>query len=839
MSEDKEKQQFTNVYLLQNSYEDDKKLMARIPILKCLTEKSQSLNMFDWIMQSDNKGNRDLDDRFCIEHLNIFDEAKMEAMREAVESTLKTCGNTKKTEIKGLESRLSMLGTKMNEVRKLFEKQEILSKGFTQNKSRLSDINDPSILPDLCQNHREQLENMLENHLELIDLLDAIQRCKQELSTVLFERLFWIIGVQEMLNAEAKKIVADGIRLHKLRHSLEIMQNLHIAPKIYLKSISEIYRRRQFYEQYSCWAKNVCQTSKEVLDKEIQTRETFNLEFEKHIFKVLFMTLFRGMDELPSRQAIEDVETTAASIESDQSLPAITADDIEYLKAELPDLSELLVYDDMSASTLVLPSVPQTTTTTSTEPPTEENVRKDSKTDVSTDTSTLGQQVDELLVMQKEMEETVREKERLIDNLNEKLVDREEQIVHCSDRLQNSINVNVRLFDMIKNIKAELQEQVKQQVHCYKDELKEVIETITKLCHEEETSKQQAIGLLERKLVDIIQTLGKEQTRMAELQQEFDGKVSQLEVLTNQVNESKLKFVYVDQLLTEMSNILNSLEAAGSEQQQQLTSYKTRFEDFKQNIKSNNEHIRVQLNNFQNYQLELFRSEFEELIESQQQKYQQKIEQLQNDTQKTKEEELQELKEKLQMEHRMEMDSLRHRYKLAITTTSIERTSSETSLEKVQLDIVDQSAQEKEIQRLNTQIVEQKSEFEEKIEKLTADYEQKLESLRSESMAVSGMSYEQHNNIIIKSRLNAFEEMYNRVSSKLSAVDVDVDDGQKCKEALATIKQDIADINREFEALNSRSILVLPNNPQVSVIVLSHRRCNQPNVLPKCLRCPP
>lgn len=58
----------------------------------------------------------------------------------------------------------------MNEAKKIVQEQSELAQGFHQNKSRVSNLNDVSVLPDLCLSHQRQLSVMLENHNKLRDI---------------------------------------------------------------------------------------------------------------------------------------------------------------------------------------------------------------------------------------------------------------------------------------------------------------------------------------------------------------------------------------------------------------------------------------------------------------------------------------------------------------------------------------------------------------------------------------------------------------------------------------------------------------------------------------------
>jgi len=61
--------------------------------------------------------------------------------------------------------------------------------GFVQNQARARNLQDVSVLPDLCTSHRRQLSLMLKNHQSLQDIHRRCAAAKDELSANLHARL--------------------------------------------------------------------------------------------------------------------------------------------------------------------------------------------------------------------------------------------------------------------------------------------------------------------------------------------------------------------------------------------------------------------------------------------------------------------------------------------------------------------------------------------------------------------------------------------------------------------------------------------------------------------------
>ena len=64
-----------------------------------------------------------------------------------------------------------------------------MHQGFVQNQARARNLQDVSVLPDLCTSHRRQLGVMLKNHQTLQDIHRRCAAAKDELSANLHTRL--------------------------------------------------------------------------------------------------------------------------------------------------------------------------------------------------------------------------------------------------------------------------------------------------------------------------------------------------------------------------------------------------------------------------------------------------------------------------------------------------------------------------------------------------------------------------------------------------------------------------------------------------------------------------
>ena len=291
------------------------------------------MTLLDWIQLKDTKNS--LDELYCLDELHTFDAEKLKELKSSIDSTIGECANSDMKEIRGLENRLAALDKLMFDAKKLFENQGILTKSFRQNSSRASEFRDISILPDLCDSQKEPLETMLKQHQELLGIKSRVFSAKNELSRNLHHRLRWIVHIEELLTKTDEVLVFYGLKLKKLREKMEILANLHLSPQLYLSAVVEVLRRRAFSSRFHQWSRSVSLVAREVIDAEVRQRTAFSAQLDKHFLKLFFP----GMGDLP-----EDFTDDDQLMEPiDQYLPQVTADDLEYLKAALPDMAAQLV----------------------------------------------------------------------------------------------------------------------------------------------------------------------------------------------------------------------------------------------------------------------------------------------------------------------------------------------------------------------------------------------------------------------------------------------------------------------------------------------------------------
>lgn len=304
-------------------------------------QEEKLMTLFEWISAKDNQSSLELLAEQCSHHLEQFDSHVVEALKTEMYAALEAANKTEMKEIKGLEERLFGLEQLMFEAKRIVQEQTDLAQAFLQNQNRASNLGDPSILPDLCTSHKRQMLVMLKNHHQLRDIKRRCTRAKEELSTNLYHRLRWVMYVENHIYEVDSKFMIYHESLKRLRRQLEIVRQIHLAPQMYVKAVGEVVRRRTFSQAFLVWASDLACQLLTVYNDEVARRQEFQRQFEGHFLN----TLFPGMEDMPPSFA-----TQAPSV-FDSGLPKLTVDDVDRLKSELPELNISLSLPDLGAIT--------------------------------------------------------------------------------------------------------------------------------------------------------------------------------------------------------------------------------------------------------------------------------------------------------------------------------------------------------------------------------------------------------------------------------------------------------------------------------------------------------
>lgn len=143
-----------------NQFYEDLNTLSDIPVLPCLLDnKEHDMSLLDWINSNDDEHtNLSMVADHCSKALDQMDDQLLTSLQKLIETALCSAERPEMKEIGGLGERLYGLEQLLVEARKKVQEQGELAQAILQNQQRARNLNDSSILPDLCVSHRQQLK---------------------------------------------------------------------------------------------------------------------------------------------------------------------------------------------------------------------------------------------------------------------------------------------------------------------------------------------------------------------------------------------------------------------------------------------------------------------------------------------------------------------------------------------------------------------------------------------------------------------------------------------------------------------------------------------------------
>jgi RB1-inducible coiled-coil protein 1 len=815
------------------------KVLAKIPILPALISNEQNSNssddfvaisLLEWISQKDNQNSLEQVAEHCSRGLEQFDLQQLSKIKAEVEEVLDSCNNSNMKEVKGLEERLYGLEKLMCEAKKIVDEQRDLAQAFYQNQTRASNLRDPSILPDLCASHKQQLEVMLKNHQKLRDYRRRCSRAKEELSGNLHARLRWIMYIEKKLSEVDAKILVYRENLRRLKKHLEVVHQIHLAPKIYMASVVEVVRRKTFSTVFIHWASSLARQSSELVENEISLRQSFSSQLDSHFLQYLFP----GMNDYPPRFAND------SPIPFDAELPNLSNSDVEYLRNKLPDLSDMLVVplpvpmpqpsitnvlkdENINIQKVSMKSKPSDSDTEEFETVNNESPKwHDSDTKLSSSINeiespqtnkelslsvtadfpiddTNNDKFKDVLLNTSFTAIDIEELETKLENFNKQLGDKSNELIEVRenydksreelkskhDLLQSLFRFSSDLISTIKEMKSSLRTQVNDISDEYSSSLKSMKNQLMdwllmreNLSNEKQIEFNKSIEEYETRIRDMNANIESLRSQINFLEDSLESNKNQIESLNKEIEdknseivsirnenietikqmtlEQELEITTLNEDFNKLSQTNQSLEELIREKDIQLDCLRRSHEDLESvlllRFQEEKDSLINALNIKSSEREQLIKNECEEKIKRIERNSEATINELRLRLDEEKAKSLVELKEQLSSGHKNEIESLRHRFKLAISTTSIERTPSESSLEKVQLDIVDQLAQDREINRLKQIILEERQKQEDLVIKLKKEKDEEIKAIKSSYQGVRQVNFNEALNKLTNER---------------------------------------------------------------------------------------
>ncbi|KAK0161341.1 hypothetical protein PV327_009821 [Microctonus hyperodae] len=765
---------------LLNNFNTDLGTLSKIPILPALRAQAEGLlspddqtpepdcsvevlSLLRWISAKDNQSNLEQVAEQCSRGLEQFDERMMEALKNEVNSAIDASNKPEMKEIKGLGERLFALEQLMSQTKKLVQEQGELAQGFLQNQTRANNLGDPSVLPDLCASHRRQLVVMMENHSQLRDIRRRCTRAKEELSVNIYQRLKWIMYVENKMMEVDGKLVMYNENLKRLRRHLDVLQQIHLAPQMYLSAVTEVVRRRTFSQAFLVWAENLaCQLLTAHRD-EITRRREFQNKFDGHFLN----TLFPGLEDTPPPFATE------APTVFDSGLPKLTAEDMESLKVQLPDLAD-------SISTPDLNSITQFFLTKSLSETTGDNDNNKNKESITMPVDVSTKEPNEQIPMTGdrvgfESETDTDEFEKIGQGVQDSkhtnsYDDTQKKLpIKLEENLGNSHAEVERLRNILRNIKTTMSKTISifhEELAILRDKVKNNKGDVADITER----VRQALALHANEYERILREREQELTvdhelELADAKKLIHSRDNEIRTLEDTILEKETAYSEQERLIN--SRLMRQkLENDQEEVRNLQTRYQSQLNDVLDQARIEKELAVKQAHDARSLEISTLNNNLEQCKQT--------IRELEENLTKTRAEQQKIIKDatdKLHIEYKTELDNIRSRFKLMTASTLMERSPSDLSLEKIERpDMIELVNHEAILAQTKEDMETEKSEAIRKaIESETSEFEARLQyGLR---LATKQMSEELESQRIRESTLVAECRQYQEIIRRCTEED--------------------------------------------------------------------
>lgn len=798
------------------SFSKDLELLGRIPLLHGLVNSDngplESSSLLEWINQKDCESSLELVAEKCLQALIRFDTDSLNEVKDEAEKAIENANSKDMQEIRGLEERLYGLEKLMCEAKKYSSDQTDLSNALYQNQQRASNLTqrDVSIIPDLCKSHRTQLQLMLKNHQLLRDIRRRCVQAKKELSDNLHQRLRWIMFVEKKLSDVDAKMLIYRESIRRLKKHLEMIQQVHIAPRLYISAVVEVVRRKYFSSAFLQWANQLAQKASLFQRGEVSSRNEFNTHINNHFVR----TLFPGLEDLPPPFAVEAPQTF------DLFLPTLSLEDIKYLRELLPELNEMLELpnDDgfvklmnefvaitMKSQTedLALPEILNSgdsgSLTTaqeidllekqldkSTQSPSEvpddevlggssiENLRSDASTYTSLHINNLEETEKRFSTLEELVEEKSNELQKYREeatNSNELLAYRANVINNLAQLLKTSLTNQRQALSNVRDLCAQFDSQLKsaladacsplvRRLKEHEDLVKtsnQLFEDTVKSSTNAQNCLRENIYRLDAEVSELSKALSEKESIMFLNSSEYEKKIRELE--TEQ--EDAIKKINLErelELEDEIKRVTSSHEEIVQSMELEVQSLKVKVKlldeekrtteyELLARCQKEKEVITSTLQAQHEKEKEGLHSEFLEKISEINDGHEAEKVALTKELEEEKAKELQDLKEQLTTASRYEIENLRSRFKLAVSTSAIDRSVDSLTFgspEERKFNLHHQvSALHKEIDDLNRR-------HQADTEKLKFDQQEEIKQLRASYLADKKVKTDEKLNRVVR-----------------------------------------------------------------------------------------
>ena len=616
------------------SFRQDLELLSRVPLLPSLCPDSvagRKHTLLDWINQKDHQEDLEAVAQRCLQSLQQYSQDSLSEKRRERDEIITVAEAEHMKEIKGLAERLYGLEELLHEASKICEDQSNHSSTIYKQLKSWMARKDSSLLPELCHQHKIQLELMNENYKKLQDYRRRIIQAKVELSDNLNKRLRWVMHSEREMTHKNTLILRKNIE--RLSIQLEAVKQIHLAPKVYVAAVVEAVRRRKFHSLYLKWTTMLSSDSSAVFDNETKIRSFFENSLNEHFLA----TLFPGMSDFPPPFGLDPLPSF------DSSLPDLTERDVHLIREKVPQLFDQIpqnLQDHFSVLSKYLESV-------ETELPVEHG---DGHLLTFKHRSFVEQS---FFVAQ--IRQMFQEPQKIRDHLKSL----KEDLLICHQVSKQELTKILQSIEaMIQNKQKQFDLTIQKISQDSVDALEEKTLILSDLQNE-------IIGLKNQNQVcrqDFNEKQSEYESRLKNLMSEHEKlKMTILEKEIELEDEQKKSAQEQQKMIEQLSQKLKAREDELNQQKAIIQNGHTKIEDMARQLESSNDSNRRQIDNAL-AEKEAVKIEFER-----------RGEQMIANLTEEKNRALREQKELLMADHKNEMESLRSRFKLAVSTSTIEQ----------------------------------------------------------------------------------------------------------------------------------------------------------------------
>ncbi|XP_045518516.1 RB1-inducible coiled-coil protein 1 isoform X3 [Pieris brassicae] len=601
-------------------------------------ESKEEPTLLHWILAQGNKASlQDILD-YCQKALALIDAEPLKESEAQLCHILEYANLHGLKQIKGIEDRLYGLDQLLNDVKKLEKDQRDQAASIIQCRDRLSSAYDPTVLQTLVQSHCCQLEKLLVGHEKIVDIKRRIAKSKEELSQVLKARLEAVLRIENSMSVQDAHAMLSFQCLSRLSRYFGIVWQLHQAPAVFVRAVHEVSRRRCFSDAHMKWATDLAEKLLRIHEEEVNRRQEFSSIFEGHFLK----SLFPGITDMPPTFA------TQAPPPFDGKLPKLTSEDVEFVTQTFPALAKDVPKYDMEAIVKFFQQRLSASELEENTIDTQVDIEKGSDSDTFEKLQSGSKKID--------ISTTCTPDTVAVSTVTE--------VVTTSDRDRDRDEFVNSEFYIDESLAASLEWGCHGQdnMDTHKINIEKLQDFLTKLC-----------TLCKVNVVLIKEELAKLKCDMEEQKRFMGEKYSEIVENWSKSNEGmEIRFREEKQrLMVDHELELSDMKATLTEKDRIIESLKREKEE----LTIKHQQITERLEEEHKSTKEMLEQTWEEV-----KAFEKKLEE--SDILKAKE--IKEMQEKMHLEYKAEIESMRSRFRLVALTNNMDRSPSESSLEKIE-----------------------------------------------------------------------------------------------------------------------------------------------------------